>query len=138
MPTLVGVSANELAPGLVRKIKPLLPLVGVALTTLLCASPVAQVSELLKYAPASWPCPLPPVLWPDVPTQAAAMQAFHACWHMLQTGACGVYSCFRRFLAHLSESCASYTRRSTQAHVRQAVLFFMLPASFGTLQGSPV
>ncbi|KAK9801391.1 hypothetical protein WJX73_004956 [Symbiochloris irregularis] len=48
VPTLLGVGANELAPGLVRKIKPLLPLVGVALTTLLCASPVAQVASLLK------------------------------------------------------------------------------------------
>ena len=48
VPTLVGVTANELAPGLVRRIKRILPLVGVALTTLLCASPVAQVSELLR------------------------------------------------------------------------------------------
>lgn len=48
VPTLVGVTANELAPGLVRRVKRVLPLLGVALTTLLCASPVAQVSELLR------------------------------------------------------------------------------------------
>ena len=50
MPTLVGVAANELAPGLVRRVRPVLPLLGVALTTLLCASPVAQVADLLRWA----------------------------------------------------------------------------------------
>ena len=48
VPTVVGVLANECFPGVVRRIRRLLPLVGVALTTLLCASPVAQVSELLR------------------------------------------------------------------------------------------
>lgn len=55
VPTLVGVGANELAPGLVRRIKPILPLLGVALTTLLCASPVAQVAELLRWADGCHP-----------------------------------------------------------------------------------
>ena len=50
VPTLVGVAANELAPGLVRRVRPVLPLLGVALTTLLCASPVAQVADLLRCA----------------------------------------------------------------------------------------
>ena len=48
MPTVVGVLANELLPGFVKRIRFMLPLVGVALTTLLCASPVAQVSGLLQ------------------------------------------------------------------------------------------
>lgn len=48
VPTLVGVTANELFPRLVRRFRRILPLLGVAITTLLCASPVAQVSELLK------------------------------------------------------------------------------------------
>ena len=52
VPTVLGVLANELLPGVVRRIRPLLPLVGVALTTLLCASPVAQVSGLLRCRPA--------------------------------------------------------------------------------------
>ena len=53
MPTVVGVLANELLPGVVARIRPLLPLLGVALTTLLCATPVAQVSSLLRCAAAA-------------------------------------------------------------------------------------
>ena len=60
VPTLVGVTANELFPRLVRRFRRILPLLGVAITTLLCASPVAQVSELLKCAPL--PPPTPPGL----------------------------------------------------------------------------
>lgn len=48
MPTLLGVLANECFPKIVQKIKIFLPLVGVALTTLLCAAPCAQVSGILK------------------------------------------------------------------------------------------
>ena len=40
---------NEFFPGLVKRIKPVLPLVGVAITTLLCASPCAQVAPILRY-----------------------------------------------------------------------------------------
>ena len=48
VPTLLGVLANECFPKAVQKIKAFLPLVGVALTTLLCASPCAQVADILK------------------------------------------------------------------------------------------
>lgn len=48
VPTLVGVLVNEFLPGFVRAIRQFLPLVGVFLTTMLCASPVGQVSEVLK------------------------------------------------------------------------------------------
>ena len=51
VPTVLGVLTNELAPGFVRALKPVLPLIGVALTTLLCASPCAQVASILKCAP---------------------------------------------------------------------------------------
>ncbi len=44
-----GVLVNEFFPGFVKKIKPILPLVGVAITTLLCASPCAQVAPILRY-----------------------------------------------------------------------------------------
>ena len=50
VPTVLGVLTNELAPGFVRALKPVLPLIGVALTTLLCASPCAQVASILKCA----------------------------------------------------------------------------------------
>lgn len=53
MPTVLGVLTNELAPGFVRALKPVLPLIGVALTTLLCASPCAQVASILKCALAT-------------------------------------------------------------------------------------
>ena len=43
-----GVLVNEFFPGFVKKIKPILPLVGVAITTLLCASPCAQVAPILR------------------------------------------------------------------------------------------
>lgn len=48
MPTIVGVSLNEMFPSVVKKITRMLPLIGVVLTTLLCASPVGQVSGVLK------------------------------------------------------------------------------------------
>ena len=48
VPTVVGVAANELFPKLVKKITRVLPLIGVVITTLLCASPVGQVSAVLK------------------------------------------------------------------------------------------
>ena len=48
VPTILGVAANELFPKLVKKITRVLPLIGVVITTLLCASPVGQVSEVLK------------------------------------------------------------------------------------------
>ena len=57
VPTVLGVLTNEFFPGLVRRLKPVLPLIGVALTTLLCASPCAQVATILRCAP-----PLPSVL----------------------------------------------------------------------------
>lgn len=50
VPTIIGVSCNELFPGVVKKITRVLPLIGVVLTTLLCASPVGQVSGVLKCA----------------------------------------------------------------------------------------
>lgn len=48
VPTLLGVLANECFPNIVKKLKAFLPLVGVFLTTLLCASPCAQVADILK------------------------------------------------------------------------------------------
>jgi bile acid:Na+ symporter, BASS family len=48
VPTVAGVALNELCNPLVRKIKPLLPLIGVIITTMLCASPVGQVAAVLK------------------------------------------------------------------------------------------
>ena len=48
VPTVVGVSLNELCKPVVKRIKPLLPLVGVLITTMLCASPVGQVSDVLR------------------------------------------------------------------------------------------
>lgn len=48
VPTIAGVALNELCNPIVRKIKPLLPLIGVLITTMLCASPVGQVSAILK------------------------------------------------------------------------------------------
>ena len=48
VPTVAGVLLNEYCKPVVSKIKPILPLIGVFLTTLLCASPVGQVSEILK------------------------------------------------------------------------------------------
>lgn len=48
VPTIVGVTLNEVFNPIVRKIKPLLPLIGVLITTMLCASPVGQVSDVLR------------------------------------------------------------------------------------------
>ncbi|KAG0572939.1 hypothetical protein KC19_VG136000 [Ceratodon purpureus] len=47
MPTIVGVVAHEMFPNFVEKIITVTPLVGVVMTTLLCASPIGQVSEVL-------------------------------------------------------------------------------------------
>uniref|UniRef100_A0A803NWZ4 Sodium/pyruvate cotransporter BASS2, chloroplastic n=2 Tax=Cannabis sativa TaxID=3483 RepID=A0A803NWZ4_CANSA len=48
VPTIVGVLANEFFPKFTSKIVTLTPLIGVILTTLLCASPIGQVAEVLK------------------------------------------------------------------------------------------
>ncbi|PON39696.1 Bile acid-sodium symporter/arsenical resistance protein [Parasponia andersonii] len=48
VPTVVGVLANEFFPKFTSKIVSLTPLIGVVLTTLLCASPIGQVSDVLK------------------------------------------------------------------------------------------
>ena len=48
VPTLVGVLANEFFHGAVKKFTAWLPLVGVVITTLLCASPCAQVADVLR------------------------------------------------------------------------------------------
>ena len=50
VPTIAGVTLNELFPSAVKKFTRVLPLIGVVLTTLLCASPVGQVSGVLKCA----------------------------------------------------------------------------------------
>jgi BASS family bile acid:Na+ symporter len=47
MPTVVGVVAHEMFPKIVEKIITVTPLVGVIMTTLLCASPIGQVSDVL-------------------------------------------------------------------------------------------
>lgn len=49
VPTLVGVIANEFFHEAVKRFTAWLPLVGVAITTLLCASPCAQVATVLRY-----------------------------------------------------------------------------------------
>ncbi|KAJ4708363.1 putative Sodium-bile acid cotransporter [Melia azedarach] len=48
VPTIVGVLSNEFFPKFTSKIISVTPLIGVILTTLLCASPIGQVSEVLK------------------------------------------------------------------------------------------
>ncbi|CAN0841723.1 Sodium/pyruvate cotransporter BASS2, chloroplastic [Linum grandiflorum] len=48
MPTIVGVLANEFFPKFTAKIISITPLIGVILTTLLCASPIGQVADVLK------------------------------------------------------------------------------------------
>ncbi|PRQ46496.1 putative Bile acid:sodium symporter/arsenical resistance protein Acr3 [Rosa chinensis] len=48
VPTIIGVLANEFFPQFTSKISSVTPLVGVILTTLLCASPIGQVSAVLK------------------------------------------------------------------------------------------
>ncbi|GJN18238.1 hypothetical protein PR202_gb05378 [Eleusine coracana subsp. coracana] len=48
MPTIVGVLANEYFPKFTKSISFLTPLIGVVLTTLLCASPIGQVADVLK------------------------------------------------------------------------------------------
>ncbi|XP_061345259.1 sodium/pyruvate cotransporter BASS2, chloroplastic [Gastrolobium bilobum] len=48
VPTTVGVLANEFFPKFTSKIIKVTPLIGVILTTLLCASPIGQVSDVLK------------------------------------------------------------------------------------------
>ncbi|KAA3476957.1 sodium/pyruvate cotransporter BASS2, chloroplastic-like [Gossypium australe] len=48
VPTVVGVLSNEFFPKFTSKIISVTPLIGVILTTLLCASPIGQVSDVLK------------------------------------------------------------------------------------------
>ncbi|PKI46239.1 hypothetical protein CRG98_033366 [Punica granatum] len=48
VPTVLGVLSNEFFPKFTSKIVTITPLIGVILTTLLCASPIGQVSEVLK------------------------------------------------------------------------------------------
>lgn len=48
VPTIVGVLLNEFFPKFTSKIITVTPLIGVILTTLLCASPIGQVAEVLK------------------------------------------------------------------------------------------
>ncbi|XP_062206346.1 probable sodium/metabolite cotransporter BASS2, chloroplastic [Phragmites australis] len=48
VPTIVGVLAHEYFPKFTERIISITPLIGVLLTTLLCASPIGQVSEVLK------------------------------------------------------------------------------------------
>ncbi|XP_022751696.1 sodium/pyruvate cotransporter BASS2, chloroplastic-like [Durio zibethinus] len=48
VPTIVGVLFNEFFPKFTSKIISVTPLIGVILTTLLCTSPIGQVSEVLK------------------------------------------------------------------------------------------
>ncbi|XP_057811555.1 sodium/pyruvate cotransporter BASS2, chloroplastic-like isoform X2 [Salvia miltiorrhiza] len=48
VPTIIGVLANEYFPKFTSKIITVTPLIGVILTTLLCASPIGQVAEVLK------------------------------------------------------------------------------------------
>ncbi|XP_066311249.1 probable sodium/metabolite cotransporter BASS2, chloroplastic [Miscanthus floridulus] len=48
VPTVVGVLAHEYFPKLTERIITVTPLIGVLLTTLLCASPIGQVAEVLK------------------------------------------------------------------------------------------
>lgn len=48
VPTIVGVLLNEFFPKFTSKIITVTPLIGVILTTLLCASPIGQVADVLK------------------------------------------------------------------------------------------
>ncbi|XP_043719053.1 sodium/pyruvate cotransporter BASS2, chloroplastic-like [Telopea speciosissima] len=48
VPTVVGVLSNEFFPKFTARIVTVTPLIGVILTTLLCASPIGQVSDVLK------------------------------------------------------------------------------------------
>lgn len=48
LPTIVGVLAHEYFPKFTERIISVTPLIGVILTTLLCASPIGQVSDVLK------------------------------------------------------------------------------------------
>lgn len=48
VPTVVGVLSHEYFPKVTEKLTAVTPLVGVILTTLLCASPIGQVADVLK------------------------------------------------------------------------------------------
>eukprot|EP01018_Ginkgo_biloba_P004116 Gb_41103 [translate_table: standard] len=48
LPTIIGVLSHEYFPKFTEKVTFFTPLIGVILTTLLCASPIGQVSEVLK------------------------------------------------------------------------------------------
>ncbi|GAQ90282.1 bile acid-sodium symporter family protein [Klebsormidium nitens] len=57
LPTVVGVVAHECFPKFTAKISTFTPLIGVILVTLLCASPIGQVADVLMTSGASliWP-----------------------------------------------------------------------------------
>lgn len=48
LPTLAGVALNELFHKQIDRVRPVLPLVALALTVVLCAVPVATVVDVLK------------------------------------------------------------------------------------------
>ena len=48
LPTILGVGINELFPKAVAKIRPVMPLLALFLTVVLCAVPVAQVADVLR------------------------------------------------------------------------------------------
>ncbi|XP_078153263.1 sodium Bile acid symporter family isoform X1 [Carex rostrata] len=48
LPTIIGVLAHEYFPKFTERIITITPLIGVLLTTLLCASPIGQVADVLK------------------------------------------------------------------------------------------
>lgn len=48
LPTVMGLAANELFKKQVNFIRPIMPLVALALTVVLCAVPVAQVADVLR------------------------------------------------------------------------------------------
>ena len=48
LPTIAGVVLNEAAPKLISKIRPIMPLLALFLTVVLCAVPVAQVAPILR------------------------------------------------------------------------------------------
>jgi BASS family bile acid:Na+ symporter len=57
LPTIVGVLAHEYFPSFTAKISTFTPLIGVILVTLLCASPIGQVADVLLTSGPSliWP-----------------------------------------------------------------------------------
>lgn len=49
LPTVLGVIINEIAPKPVDVIRPIMPMLSLAITIFLCAVPVAQVAPILRY-----------------------------------------------------------------------------------------